>query len=126
MNAKDLIRLPDPREKVRADVREVVRDVHGKPHLFVRMQLTGWHFPHRAEEPFVAVGGVVSSRVLIDRAGLVADAYFDQPLPAAQRISFGYGRTIGMDFDVPVDPERIPRLDRRRLPQGTTDPFQVR
>lgn len=126
MNAKDLIRLPDPREKVRADVREVVRDVRGKPHVFVRMKLTGWHFPHRAPEPFVAVGDVVSRKVVIDRAGLVAQAYFDAPLPAAERVSLGWGNIISVDFDIPVIPDRIPRLDRKRLPEGTLDPFGAR
>jgi len=125
MNAKELIRLPDPRLKVRGELREVVRDVHGKPHLFLRLKLTGWHFAHRAPEPFVAVGGVVSRLVLVDRAGLVADAYFDQPLPAAKEVSFGYGNVIHVDFPVAVFPERVPRLDRARIPRGTADPFEL-
>ena len=55
MDAKELIRLPDPRKNVRVEVREVVREIFGKPHLLLRMRLTGWYFPHRAPVPFVVV-----------------------------------------------------------------------
>jgi hypothetical protein len=121
MRVQDLIRLPDPRADVRIAVREVVRDVFGRPHVFVRVRLTGWRFPHRAAEPFLVVGDVVSRMVYIDADGLSASAYFDQPIPAARRVSFGYGRTIHWDFDLPVEPRRMERLDRARLPPDTHD-----
>jgi hypothetical protein len=124
MNAKELIRLPDPRKNVHIDMREVVHDVFDKPHIFIRVRLTGWHFPGRALEPFLVIGKVVSRTVIIDSDGLAANAYFDQPVPAAKRVSFGYGNVIHWDFKVPVDPETIPRLDRSRLPEGTMDPFR--
>lgn len=126
MDAKELIRLPDPRKNVRIEVREVVRDVFNKPHVFIRVRLTGWHFPYRALEPFVVIGETVSWTVIIRQDGLVADAYFDKPLPAATRISFGYGKVIHWDFDIPVHPQTIPRLDRSRLPDGTIDMFPPR
>lgn len=126
MNAKELIRLPDPREKVGIEVREVVRDVFEKPYIFIRIRITGWHFPHRALEPFAVVGKVVSRMVLIDRDGLVADAYFDKSLPTAKLISFGYGKVIHWDFKIPIQPKAIARLDRTRLAEGTTDPFRPR
>jgi hypothetical protein len=126
MDAKELTRLPDPRKNVHAEVREVVQDIHGKPHLFLRVRLTGWGFPHRAQEPFLAVGDVVSRRVVIDRDGLAANAYFDKQLPAATRVSFGYGNTINWDFDVAIEPRSIHRLDRTRLPEKTIDPFPTR
>lgn len=125
MKANELTRLPDPKVNVRAEVREVVKDVHGRPHIFARISLTGWHFPHRAQEPFMAVGKVVSQRVLISRDGLSAQGYFDQRLPKATTLSFGYGNIIHWDFDVAVDPERIPRLDRLRLPPEVVDPFSL-
>jgi hypothetical protein len=124
MDAREIKRLPDPRKNVRAEVREVVQDVFGKPHVFIRMKLTGWHFPHRSLEPFVVVGDVVSKQVIIDPDALAANAYFDKPLPRADRISFGYGNIISWDFDVPIDPQRLPRLVRERLPRGVVDPFQ--
>ena len=124
MNARELIRLPDPQENVHIEVREVVRDVFEKPHLFIRVRLTGWYFPHRALEPFMVIGNVVSRMVLIDRDGLVADAYFDRFLPAAETISFGYGNIIHWDFKVPIQPKAITRLDRSQLPEGTIDLFR--
>ncbi|HEY2322766.1 MAG TPA: hypothetical protein VGJ82_07870 [Thermoanaerobaculia bacterium] len=121
MDAKEIKRLPDPRRLVRADFREVIQEISGKPHLYIRLKLTGWHFPHRAREPFVVIGNVVSKRVIIDRDELVANAYFDKPIPAAERVSFGYGDTIAWDFDVPVEPRRIIALDRAKLPRGVID-----
>jgi hypothetical protein len=121
MNAKELIRLPDPRENVRVEVREVVRDVFSKPHVFIRVRLTGWYFPGRAPEPFMVIGDVVSKVVIIDPDGRGANAYFDQPLPRADRVSFGYGKIINWDFNLPINPERMPRLDRVRLPKDVID-----
>lgn len=126
MNANELIRLPDPRKNVRIEVREVVRDVFEKPHIFIRVRLTGWHFPHRALEPFLVIGKVVSRIVIIDRDGLGANAYFDKLFLAAKRISFGYGNVIQWDFDLAVDPRKITHLNRVRLPEGVIDPFRLR
>jgi hypothetical protein len=121
MDAKEITRLPDPRRLVRANFREVIQDIAGKPHLHIRLRLTGWHFAHRAREPFVVIGNVVSKRVVIDRDELGANAYFDKPIPAAERISFGYGKTIAWDFDLRVDPHHILTLDRAKLPRGVID-----
>lgn len=121
MEASDVIRLPDLRENVRATVREVVRDLDGVPHVLWRLTLTGWVFPGRANKPFMLVGDAVSDFVRLTPDG-VAHGYFRRPLPAAERVSFGYGRVVKWDFDVAVDPE-VPRLDRRRLPEGVVDPY---
>jgi hypothetical protein len=123
MDANEIIRLPDPRRDVRGQVREVVRDVGGKPHVFWRIRLTGWAFPHRALIPFLLVGDVVSSFVIIAEDSSIADAYFDKPLPAAKQVSFGYGDVIAWDFDIEISP-RVARLDRARLPKGVVDAFQ--
>jgi hypothetical protein len=123
MKADELIRLPDPHRDVRVEVREIVRDVFEKPHVFVRGKLTGWFFPGRALEPFAVVGDVVSRFVVLGPDSTSASAYFDRPLPRARRVSFGYGNIILWDFDVEIDVERIDRLDRNRLPRGVVDPF---
>jgi hypothetical protein len=123
MKADELIRLPDPHRDVRVEVREIVRDVFEKPHVFVRVKLTGWFFPGRALEPFAVVGDVVSRFVVLGPDSTSASAYFDRPLPRARRVSFGYGNIILWDFDVEIDVERIDRLDRKRLPRGVVDPF---
>jgi hypothetical protein len=124
MRAEDIIRPPDPRHTVRGELREAVRDLQGEPHLFLRLKLMGWHFPGRARLPFVLVGDVLSRFVVIAPDGLSATAYFDRPLPPAERVSFGYGRIVAWDFDVAIEPEAVERLDRERLPAGVVDPFR--
>lgn len=121
MTIKEIIRLPDPRKTVKIELREVIRDVVNKPHLFVRARLSGWHFPERALEPFLVIGTEVSKFVLISNEGSVADAYFEVELPAAKRVSFGYGNIVSWDFNVSVDPKRIERLDRKLIPKGFID-----
>jgi len=121
MNIEEIIRLPDPRNEVKVELREVVRDVKKKPHVFIRIRLSGWHFPERALEPFLVIGKDVSKFVLIDHEGTTADAYFDVRPSAAKRVSFGYGKIISWDFDVMVDPAGIDPLDRARLPKGFVD-----
>ena len=74
----------------------------------------------------MVVGQVVSQRVEISPDGQIARAYFNEPLPRAERVSFGYGNIINWDFDLSIDPEKIPRLDRVRLPKGVIDPFRPR
>jgi len=118
MKFEDIVRLPDPRRSVKAEVREVVRDVQERPHVFVRVRLTGWHFPQRAPEPFLTIGRAVSAFVLIGREGTSADAYFDVRPPAAERVSFGYGKVVSWDFDLAIEPGRIERLDRGQLPRN--------
>jgi hypothetical protein len=115
MDIKDIRRNPDPRKSVRAELREVVTDFAGQPQLFVRLKLAGWNFPERAPEPFMLVGRTISERVVIAPDGLSAAGYFAEPLPEAEGVSFGYGNTVSWDFPVHIRPERLRRLDRRRL-----------
>jgi len=121
MDIEQVIRLPDPLTKVEVQLREVVHDMAGKPHIFLRVRINGWHFPERAPEPFLAIGRAVSKFVLIGSEGTSADAYFDVRPPKARQISFGYGNTISWDFNVVVDPSRSTPLDRKRLPKGVVD-----
>lgn len=121
MNIKEIIRLPEPRKDIKIELREVVREVAKKPHLFIRVRLLGWHFPERALEPFLVIGNAVSRFVILGADGTTADAYFDVRPPAAKRVSFGYGNIISWDFDVTVEPAGIDRLDRTRLPKGFID-----
>jgi hypothetical protein len=123
MKANEIIRLPDPKANVRAEIREVVRDINRVPHVFARIKLTGWHFPHRAAEPFMLVGNVVSQRVMIARDGSSAQGYFNEKLPEAKVLSFGYGKVIVWDFNILINPGLIVRLDRLRLPPNVVNPF---
>ena len=121
MKIEDIVRLPDEKLRVKAVLREVIRDVNEKPQVFVRVRLTGWHFPQRALEPFVVIGDVASNFVVIGPDGLTADAYFEKTPPAAKRVSFGYGNIISWDFPVSISPKRIETLDRAKLHRGVVD-----
>ena len=119
LTPQDLYRLPEPELDVRAEMREVVRDIDGKPHVFVRVKVTGGDFRPRAEEPFLVVGDAVSLFVTEDPDGTTIRAYFDQPLAPVKRVSFGHGLRIEQDFDVELG--EAERLDRAKLPKGIVD-----
>jgi hypothetical protein len=121
MKFEEIIRVAEPKTNLKADIREVLRDVNQQPHVFIRVRLTGWHFPQRALEPFVVIGKTVSRFVLLSPDHETADAYFDVALPAQKGISFGFGKVVTWDFDIAVDPKQIVRLDRTRLPKGHVD-----
>ena len=121
MKIEDIVRLPEPRMNIKAEIREVVRDVAQRPHLLIRVRLSGWHFPERAPEPFLVIGKAVSRFVLIEHDGSAADAYFDVNPPAAKRVSFGYGKAVSWDFDVAIDASGVERLNRKLLPKGFVD-----
>lgn len=123
-----LFSTPNPPKEltVTVEAREVVRDLFEVPHLLVRLTITGPYFPHRAEEPFVAVGRVRSKFVNISEDGLRADAYFDKPLPKAGRVVFGHRDTIELIVPGRLQAADVVRLDHKRLlramPDITIDP----
>lgn len=118
MNIDEIICLPDPRKAVKISTREVVREFENRPHVFVRVRLSGWHFPERAPEPFMVVGKTVSKFVLISGDGSIADGYFDTMPAAAKVVRFGYGKIISWDFTAAFKPTSITRLNRALLPRG--------
>jgi hypothetical protein len=117
LQAKEIIRHKDPRKQVRAELREVIHDFRGKPARFIRVRLSGWHFPERAPEPFMVIGQTVSRFVRISPDGATADGYFTQDPGAARNVEFGYGKVVSWAFPVTIRPDRIQRLDRGRLPR---------
>lgn len=121
MDAKEIIRTPDPRSNARVELREVLRDDKQRPHVFVRVKVSGYYFPERGEAPFVLIGETVSKFALIEPGGLAICGYFDRPVPPAKRVTVGYGRTVFVDFDLDVDSESMQRLDRRKLPDNVVD-----
>jgi hypothetical protein len=121
VEVKDIIRLPDPKRDVRADVREVVRDVNGKPQTFIRVRLTGYYFPEGAREYALLIGDAVSRFSRVGPKGLSLSAYFDRPLPPARTITLVYGRVVMADFNLSVSMTALARLDRQRLPEGIVD-----
>jgi hypothetical protein len=113
---EDLLRFPIEHERLRWDAREVVRELADGPHLFVRLTLTGTRFALRALEPQVWVGMSYARFVDIAEDGLTVRAYFDETPPPGT-VYFGYAQRPELAFG-DFEPERVPRLDRTRLPRG--------
>jgi hypothetical protein len=121
MNIKELVRLPDARKQIQGEVTEVVQEWEGKPQVFWRLRLSNWRFVPHAQIPFVLVGRVFSHHVRVEPDLMAANAYFDRPLPAATRVTFGWGRTVEWDFPLSINPRKVTRLDRKKLPKGFID-----
>jgi hypothetical protein len=111
LEAKEIIRHPDPRKEVRAQLREVIHDFRGKPGKFIRVRLSGWHFPERALEPFMVIGEAVSRFVRISPDGLTADGYFANEPAAGRTVEFGYGKVVSWAFPITIQPRQIQRLN---------------
>src|SRR5215211_7024596 len=112
----DLVRFPIRHEALRWEAREALLDIDGRPHLFLRIKLTGTEFPVRAQIPQVWIGDVFARIVLIDEDRRSARAYFEKPLPRQGEMYFGHVGHAELDFGR-YEPKRAHRLDRARLPQ---------
>ncbi len=99
--------------------RQVVRNVDHELHLFIRLKLTGTHFPQKLTEPFVSVGGVRSRFVLISEDGLSLYAYFDQPLPEKEPVMFGYGDEVSFQLPRRFYNNSVDFLNLSFIPRGT-------
>jgi hypothetical protein len=114
--------LPDP--EVEVETGEVLKDLHKRPNLFVRVKISGMRFPHRAPEPFVRVGDVTSRFAEISDDELTLRGYFDRPIPARGPVCFGYGNEVlyCTQRDLPLG--ELSRLDRKLIPRETLIPWE--
>ena len=77
------------------EAREVLREVKQQPHLLLRFDVRGGHFPHRALAPFARVdrdGEPVEAHLVEvddDEKGL--RAYFATDVPLGGKLTVGYG-----------------------------------
>lgn len=110
----DLIKFPIRHEALKWEAREAVLDVAGRPHLFLRIKLTGTEFPVRALIPQVWVGDVYARTVLIDKDRRTVRAYFERPLPRRGELYFGHNGHPELDFGV-YEPKLRGLLDRKLL-----------
>lgn len=101
---------------------EVVKEIDDRPHLLVRIDISGPFFPHRAPEPFVRI--ITSERltvecwfadVLDNNRKLVG--YFPVDLPDDGMIEVGYGDELMATLPAEFRSEAVIRLDRERLPE---------
>jgi hypothetical protein len=106
--------------------QEVVKELNDRPHLLVRVEITGPRFPHRAAEPFVRI--LSDDRVVaeswfadISEDNLRLLAYFPTDVPQGGIIEFGYGRDVMGRIQAAFESRVIQRLDRERLPKETVE-----
>jgi hypothetical protein len=119
MHSSTFTWYPERKEVISWEVSEVMHDLEKRPHLLLRLELTGIHFAARALPAFVRVGKVQSRFVRFDADGLKVLAYFDQPLPDRGTIRFGYGPQVAIELHDPYV-HHVPKpLDRKRLHEGT-------
>jgi hypothetical protein len=121
----DRPKSPDEADRTpRWEAKEVVRDLSGRPHLFVRLTLSGFRLDERALEPIVRVGGRVAR---FTRSGFpepVLHAYFDETLPEGEPIDFGFEDAgILHRFPARFTEMEVTRLDRGRLPKNVVIPY---
>ncbi len=117
----DLIKYPLEHERLKWEAKQVIKDLWGKPHLLLRLKLTGTRFQERALEPVVTIGKERSIFVEIAEDGLAAYAYFDHPVPSRATVEFGYGQGPLLRFAGYVTSKVIKSLDPKLLPKGTVN-----
>lgn len=114
---ENLTRFPIESESLAWEAREVLRDKDGHPHLWLRIRMTGTHFPHRASEPYLQVGKVRSAFAIIEPDGLSVSGYFDRPVGGGP-VEFGYeGDGPLLRSARPLDVPATATLDRNLLPR---------
>lgn len=111
-----------PEHSFRAE--EVVRVVNERPHLFVRVEVRGEYFPHRAPHAFVMVEVGAKeylkdafTEVSPDNQALIG--YLPVDLPPDGTVVFGYGDEIWGSVPEPFRADDVGRLDRDRIPEET-------
>lgn len=105
---------------------EVIKKIDERPHLVVRVEISGTYFPHRATEPFARIvtekGQIVSNwyaNVADDNTRLVS--YFPTDLPGRGTIEFGYGGKLMGKIPLAFDFQAVKQLDRKRLPKEVVE-----
>jgi len=110
--------------------KEVIRELDYRPHVLVRIQITGGYFQHRAAEPFVRIvsrGKVVESwfaEVSDDNTTL--SGYFQTDIAAGGIIEYGYGSKVEGRLEKRFTIRNVEKLNRKNLPKEAvivTDKF---
>jgi len=107
----------------KAHANEVVKVLNDRPHLIVRVEVSGEHFPHRAPHPFIRIQvgkeeyfNDLFTEVSPDSQKLLG--YLPVNTPARGIIEFGYGAEIWGTIPIEFNAESVTRLDRKRLPKN--------
>lgn len=104
----------------KAEAREVVKMLNDRPHLMVRVEVSGEHFPHRDAPPFILIrtGRDRSFKDLFTEVSpdnQKLQGYLPVDIPEGGVIEFGYGDEIWGAVPVEFRAESVERLDKERL-----------
>jgi hypothetical protein len=111
MQAADEIRPPGARPDLRAEWREVVRDVGGEAQAFLRLTLSGRPFARGNDEPVVQIGDAVSRFSVLSPGGDNLSAYFDRSVPEAAEIAVTSGDGSVEIVRIAVEQRKIRALE---------------
>lgn len=114
----DLINFPIRHKNLQWTATEALLDVHGHPHLFVMIKLTGTKFMMSAQSEQVWVDKLYAKHIVIEQSGTVVKAYFDR-IPPEGDIIFGHIGHAELDFGK-FDSSKVSKLDRAKLPRDVT------
>lgn len=112
----------DALPKYEVTTKEVVKVLNDRPHLLVRMTISGSYFPHRAPHPFIHVR-VGEREYFTDYFSEVSDdnqkliGYLPVDFPEKGVIEFGYGNEIWGTIPGEFSRDSVQTLDRQRLPR---------
>ena len=111
-----------PAANITWQAREVIREVNGRPHVLVRVEVQGAYFPHRAVPAFVRVTGPEGrsmdswfTEISEDNRRLLA--YFPLDLPQRGRVEYGYAGQVLGAAAIEFETDKALKLDRARVPQ---------
>lgn len=106
------------------DSKEVIKIIDDKPHLLLRIKISGTNFPHRAKEPVVRImyskeKFAVSWFAKVSDDNKSLNAYFPVDTDISEWIEYGYGNVIHCKINEKFDPNKIYRLDREKMIDDT-------
>jgi hypothetical protein len=112
--------------QVRWEAQEVVREIDARPHLLLRVTITGGSFPQRALVPWVrlVLGESVAARAWFTDISDDSDAlrgYFPTDVSLDGTVEYGYGPHVYGRALEKLDAGAVTRLDRTRLPPDVVD-----
>lgn len=106
----------------KAQAREVIKVLNDRPHLVVRVEVSGENFPHRAPHPFMRLRtdddnflDDLFTEVAPDNSALIG--YLPVTIPDGGVIEFGYGAEIWGTVSLGHTTRPMTRLERKRLPK---------
>lgn len=120
---KQLFIRKDALPKYEVATKEVVKILNDRPHLLVRMTISGGYFPHRAPHPFIHIR-VGEQEYFTDYFAEISDdnrlliGYLPVDFPEKGVIEFGYGNEIWGTIPDEFSRDSIKRLERKRLPNN--------